>query len=40
MSIGDLKQHYCELLGNKVQPSELRFFCMGKELKDDLYLYS
>lgn len=40
MSIGSLKQHYCDLLDGKVQPHELRFFCMGKELQDDLFLYS
>lgn len=30
-----------EKLGDrKVKPENLRLFCLGKELKDDLFLYS
>lgn len=41
MSIKDLKTKYIELLGTKDFKAEnLRFFCLGKELKDDLFIYS
>ena len=40
MSVFELKQAYCKLLENDVTPEELRFFCMGQELKDNLFLYS
>jgi len=42
ISIRALKVKYIEALGVKsdVKQEELRFFCLGKELKDDLFLYS
>ena len=42
-NIGDLKVMYIESLEDKGQglsKEQLRFFCMGKELQDDLFLYS
>jgi len=39
-SIKDLKEKYAASLGGKVLAEELRFFCLGKELKDDLFIYS
>ena len=42
-NIGDLKVMYIESLEDKGQGLSkelLRFFCMGKELQDDLFLYS
>lgn len=42
ISIKTLKAKYIEALGNKsdLKLEELRFFCLGKELKDELFLYS
>ena len=41
ISIKDLKQKYLDLIGAKdVKIVEIRFFCMGKELKDDMFLYN
>ena len=44
MSIKELKTEYISSLDPKkaanLQPDNLRFFCLGKELKDDLFLYS
>jgi hypothetical protein len=41
MSIGEVKQRYLDKLGEKeMTPDNLRFFCMGKELKDDLFMYT
>lgn len=46
MSIIDLKKKYVELLESKeltkgdVEAQNLRMFAMGKELKDDLFIYS
>lgn len=46
LSIIDLKKQYVELLNSKeltkgeVEASSLRMFAMGKELKDDLFIYS
>lgn len=40
-SIPDLKRLYVEKLGTKdVKGDDFRFFCLGKELRDDLFLYS
>jgi len=41
--VSALKQNYLSSLSlteSDVPLSSLRFFCMGKELKDDLFLYS
>ncbi len=47
MSIIDLKKTYLELLKSKelstdldLDSSRIRMFAMGKELKDDLFVYS
>ena len=44
LSISDLKSMYISSLDEKRQdglsPDKLRFFCLGKELKDNLFLYS
>lgn len=46
MSIIDLKKKYVEILESKeltkgdVNDQSLRMFAMGKELKDDLFIYS
>jgi hypothetical protein len=46
MSIVDLKKTYVELLLSKeliktnMDSSSIRMFAMGKELKDDLFVYS
>lgn len=44
-TIADLKQHYIEALqksntGKDCTIAHLRMFCMGRELKDELYIYS
>ena len=45
-SILELKQLFTQACnqrnqyGGKVKPGYIRCFCLGKELKDDLYLYS
>tara|TARA_B110000285_G_C14968187_1_gene535178 strand:+ start:712 stop:936 length:225 start_codon:yes stop_codon:yes gene_type:complete len=42
-NILDLKAFYIEKLGDQASgltKETMRFFCMGKELKDDLFLYS
>lgn len=42
-SIKDLKIKFIKGLGDKgtdLQADLLRFFCMGKELSDDLFVYS
>lgn len=43
LQVEKLKLDYLKALGlteSDVPLSNLRFFCMGKELKDDLFLYS
>ena len=43
LSINELKQFFLEKLGDKAEGLELaklRFFCLGKELSDDLFVYS
>lgn len=41
ISILELKQKYIDQLTEKeLKPSNLRLFCLGKELKDDLFIYS
>lgn len=41
LTIKELKQKYLSsLTNNDIKLEELRFFCLGKELKDDLYIYS
>ena len=46
MSIIDLKKTYVELLNTKelnpdgIDSTKIRMFAMGKELKDDLFVYS
>lgn len=42
-SIKDLKVKFIKGLGDKgtdLKADSLRFFCMGKELQDDLFVYS
>ena len=31
---------YISKIGGGLEPEGIRMFCMGKELKDDMYLYS
>jgi hypothetical protein len=39
--VGDLKKTYLKELNlEEVTLEKIRLFCMGKELKDDLFLYS
>jgi 5-formaminoimidazole-4-carboxamide-1-beta-D-ribofuranosyl 5'-monophosphate synthetase len=41
VSILEFKQKYLEKINEKtLKPENLRMFCLGKELKDDLCLYS
>ena len=43
IQIEKLKNAYLDAIGissEEIPISRLRFFCMGKELSDDLYLYS
>ena len=41
LSIYEFKQAYIDKLGDRnLKPEKLRLFCLGKELKDDLFLYS
>lgn len=41
MSVIDLKRNYLQKIGSHhTKVEELRLFCLGKELKDDLFLYS
>jgi len=36
-----LKQLYIEKIGDMdLKPENIRFFCLGKELKEDMFLYS
>lgn len=37
-AIKDMKKMYADEV--EADATKLRFFCMGKELKDDLFLYS
>ena len=39
-SIRDLKNMFIEKMSLDLQPENIRFFCLGKELQDDLFLYS
>lgn len=46
IGVADLKNQYVDLLvekelsKEKIDTSLIRFFAMGKELKDDLFIYS
>lgn len=41
LSILEFKEKYLEKLGDpNLKPDNLRMFCLGKELKDDQFLYS
>lgn len=41
LSIKELKQKYLAVIGsNDIKIEEIRFFCLGKELKDDLHIYT
>lgn len=43
LAVSTLKDNYLKALSltqSEVPLTSLRFFCMGKELKDDLFLYS
>ena len=41
LSIYEFKQAYLDKLGDRnLKPENLRLFCLGKEFKDDLFLYS
>jgi hypothetical protein len=41
LSILEFKHKYLEKVTDKsLKPENLRMFCLGKELKDDLFLYS
>ena len=46
MGVVDFKKKYVELLNSKeltkgeLDPANIRMFAMGKELKDDLFIYS
>jgi hypothetical protein len=40
MSISDLKNMYLSTLKVKIAQEQLRLFCLGKELKNELYIYS
>ena len=42
ISVLEFKQAYLDKIGEKehTSPEDIRMFCLGKELKDDLYLYS
>ena len=40
-SIIQFKQLYIDKIGDKeLKPENIRLFCLGKELKDEMYLYS
>lgn len=41
ISVLDFKQMYLDKVGDKeCKADNIRMFCLGKELKDDLFLYS
>jgi hypothetical protein len=41
VSILDFKKKYIEKTGDAdLKPDHLRLFCLGKELKDEMFLYS
>lgn len=41
LSVPEFKQKYIEKVGDPtLKPEHLRMFCLGKELKDDLFLFS
>lgn len=41
MSISDLKKLYLGKMGDaSLKPDMIRLFCLGKELKNDQFLYS
>ena len=41
LTICDLKKKYLEACGDAtLRPEQLRLFCLGKELKDEMCLYS
>ena len=41
MSIKEFKQKYMEKLPDKtIKVDHIRMFCLGKELKDDLFMFS
>ena len=39
-SVKQLKAMYAEELSLELTVEQIRFFCLGKELQDDLFLYS
>ena len=39
-SVKELKQMFIEKMELELEPENIRFFCLGKELQDDLFLYS
>lgn len=44
VSITEFKQHYLDKLGSPasdgLKVENVRMFCLGKELKDDMFLYT
>ena len=43
LTISEVKELFITNLGDKgvgLKPANLRFFCLGKELVDDFYIYS
>lgn len=43
LSIAEFKQMYLDKLGTAaadIKAEKVRMFCLGKELKDDLFLYT
>jgi hypothetical protein len=40
LSINELKINFIEKMELDLKPENIRFFCLGKELQDDLFLYS
>lgn len=39
-TIVELKQHYLNAIEAKEPVANMRLFCLGKELKDELFVYS
>ena len=39
-SVRELKQMYITKTDLEMEPEDIRFFCLGKELQNDLFLYS
>lgn len=40
LSISELKTKFIDKMELDMKPENIRFFCLGKELQDDLFLYS